>query len=71
MGNGRSLYQSQLARTRHRFRAVLHLKFAKYSAVVAFNGIDSQEKLLANFTIRESLSNELQDFDFPFAQRLR
>ncbi len=56
------LHQSQLAGAGDGFCAALHLKFVKDSAVVPFDRVPGEEKPFANLTIRESLGNQLEDF---------
>ena len=56
------LQQTQLAGTCDRFGAPLDLEFAKDFPIVSFHRVQGEEKPLANLLIRESLSNEVEDF---------
>ena len=57
-----ALQQGELAGTSYRFSAPPNLELAKDVPVVPFDGNDGEEKPLADFSVRESLGNELQDF---------
>ena len=56
------LQQTQLAGTCDRFGAPLDLEFVKDFPIVSFHRVQGKEKPLANLMIRESLSNEVEDF---------
>ena len=64
------LQQAQLAGARYRFGAPPNLEFAKDVPVVPFDGTQGEEKPLADLTIRESLGDELQYFQFALAHWL-
>ena len=64
------LQQAQFAGTYDSLSAPLHLEFAEDFLIVPFHRIQGEEESLANLTIRESLGNELQDFQLALAQWL-
>src|SRR5512134_51943 len=63
------LQQAQLAGSRDRFCAPLHLQFVKDDPVVSFDRAQGEEKPLADLTVRESLGNEPQHFQLAFGER--
>ena len=52
------------------FGASLNLKFTKNISIMSFYSIQGEEKSLADFTVRESLGNQLQNFQLAFTQWL-
>lgn len=56
------LQQAQLACTCDSFCAPLDLEFVKDSPIVSLHRVQGKEKPLTNFMIRESLSNEVENF---------
>ncbi len=56
------LQQTQFAGTCYGFGASLDLQFTKDIPIVPFNRTQGEEKSFANFTIGESLNNELEYF---------
>ena len=61
------LQQAQLARTGDSFGAPLNLEFAKDFLIVPFHRVQGQEKLCANLPIRETMGNQLEDFQLALA----
>jgi hypothetical protein len=62
------LQLAQLAGTYYSFGAPLGLEFAKDVPIVSFHRVQGEEQPLANLLIRESLSNEVEDFHLAVAQ---
>ena len=56
------LQQAQLAGAGDGFRAAFDLQFVEDAAVVPFHCVQGQEQPLADFTIGQSLRDQLQNF---------
>jgi hypothetical protein len=61
---------TQLAGAGDGFGAALHLQLVEDPAVVPFDGVQGEEEPLADLPVREALGDQLQDFQFAWAQRL-
>ncbi len=64
------LEQTQRTGTGDRFGAPLHAQFRIRAAVVPFDGVQGEEKPLANLPIRTPVGNELEDLQLACAQWL-
>jgi hypothetical protein len=56
------LQQTQVAGTSDRFGAPLNLELAKDAPIVSFHRIQGKDQPLANFLVRKSLCDKMEDF---------
>ncbi len=61
--------QPQRSRSGHGFGPSLNLQFAKYCPVISLDGTQRKNELIADFTVREALSNEFEDLLLASGQR--
>jgi len=66
----RWLQQAQLAGASDGFGAALNLQLVEDPAVMPFDRVQGEEKPFADLPVRETLGDQLQDFQFALAQRL-
>ena len=64
------LQQTQFAGFCDRFGAPFDLEFAKDFAIVPFDRVEGEEESLADLLIRESLRDEVKDFQLALAEWL-
>ena len=64
------LQQTQLVGAGDGFGAALDLKFVENPAVMPFDRVQGQEQPFTDLAVRESLGDQLQDFQLALAQWL-
>lgn len=65
-----SLEQPYLSRMRCGLRAISHRQLRKYITDVAFHRADGDDESLGDLVIGGPGNDEMQDFQFPLAQRV-
>lgn len=62
------LEEAKFAGTGDRFSASADLEFVIEVAVVSFDGAKGEVELFADLTVRETIGDEVENFEFPISE---